>query len=864
MSYTFRKTGFFLQEWLAMDSVSESGNGVDGPARWSLRLFGGFELNTLPGGKPVDLPGKRERILLAYLALSPNCSQPRRKLVTLLWGDSAGEAAPDNLRTCVWRLRKALGDREHRAIVSEGDNILLAAAAFDIDALTFQRLAAKTVTMELERAANLYTGELLDGLEIDSEEFGFWRREEAGRFKDQAIDVLTRLTNRLAESGAIEEAISAGQRVLRVDPLQEPTVRCLMQLYAKSGQRRCAVQLYRTLADALRAELDVEPEGETRALFAEISRGGEARIPALAAPLSVKAEAKGPVGQVHAHRAQPNPPDPAQHLGAAINASQNVAPSRPRRTAWIFAGSLAAMLAIFLLYQFAAPPGTTTARQAGDVDASAISSSAANAISLAVLPFINLSGDPSQDFFSDGMTEEITAALVKIPDLRVVGRTSAYQFKGERPDLRAIGQTLAATHLIEGSVRKDGNRVRITAQLIAADSGVHLWTENYDRELTGVFAIQEDIATAIAAALRMPLGLSAPGARLVVNRNIDPESYAQYLYARRLVRARARGIEQAIRVLEPIVERNPDYAPALALLANAYTLTAAGTTLSNSRAVDKRATMAEFNPKAEAAARRALQLDPNLIDAYISLGRMERQRGKLVAAEDFLLKALELDPNSPDVLLIHNLFLSNAGRRREALLGAEQLVVLEPNFPGALSDLSEILWENEREDAALERMRRNWTGVIPTPAMLLAAQGKYNEAADFLEQRASGIPANASPELKNRAEMGRTAARLLRTAPAKAAAPENLPRLGMMSFVFVHIGAPERAIEYYEEAAERDGLVSGPGGDVGLLWHPSFAPLRKTERFKAYMRQGGYVDYWRARGWPEQCRPIGSDDFECG
>src|SRR5258706_121723 len=128
------------------------------------------------------------------------------------------------------------------------------------------------------------------------------------------------------------------------------------------------------------------------------------------------------------------------------------------------------------------------------------------------LRLANMSGDASQEFFSDGMTEEITSALAKVPDLRVVARTSAFQFKDEKKDMRAVGQALGATHLIEGSVRKEGNRVRITAQLIEAEDGTHIWTENYDRELTGVFAVQEDIATAIAGALRTPLGLR-PGGR---------------------------------------------------------------------------------------------------------------------------------------------------------------------------------------------------------------------------------------------------------------------------------------------------------------------------------------------------------------
>src|SRR4030095_4318409 len=137
---------------------------------------------------------------------------------------------------------------------------------------------------------------------------------------------------------------------------------------------------------------------------------------------------------------------------------------------------------------------------------------------------------------------------------------------GERLDLRAIGQSLNATHVSEGSVRKEGDRVRITAQLIEATSGLHIWTENYDRQLTGVFAIQEEIARAIAAALKMPLALQQ-GELLVANRNIDPRSYEEYLRAAQMVRSRAPDqLTEAAKRLEQVLARNPNYAPGWALL----------------------------------------------------------------------------------------------------------------------------------------------------------------------------------------------------------------------------------------------------------------------------------------------------------
>jgi TolB-like protein/class 3 adenylate cyclase len=158
------------------------------------------------------------------------------------------------------------------------------------------------------------------------------------------------------------------------------------------------------------------------------------------------------------------------------------------------------------------------------------------AVSIAVLPFVNLSSDKEQEFFSDGMTEEIITALAKIADLRVVARESALQYKGEKNDLRTIGRALGATHLITGSVRKMGGRVRITAQLVKADGGVNIWADSYDREIMDVFTVQEDIARAITTSLRGPLGLKARE-NLVNNRSINPESYQQYLRAKALVRS---------------------------------------------------------------------------------------------------------------------------------------------------------------------------------------------------------------------------------------------------------------------------------------------------------------------------------------
>jgi TolB-like protein/DNA-binding SARP family transcriptional activator len=851
-----------------MNTASGLDNGIEGPARWSLRLFGGFELSALPGGERVALPGKRERVLLAHLALSPKGSQPRRKLAALLWGDATDETLLDNLRACIWKLRKALGDTEHRVIASNGEDIVLDAAAFDVDALAFRRLAAQSGRSELEGAANLCSGELLDGLDIESEEFESWRRAEGARYRDQTIDVLTRLMTQLCECGEAEAAIETGTRILRLEPLHEAAIRRLMRLYGESGRRGAAIQLYRTLADALKTELDAQPEAETRAVFAELAHGGEDRTQAPVAPAAAvapdapvapvtpaAADAKAaPFVSVAGPSDASRDPPPAQHPAPADGAPWQAAPqqAKARKLGWILAGTLAAVLAIFLIYQFAPPAGTTAARQQTGVEAAkAVSSSVAGTISIAVLPFANLTADPEQEFFSDGMTDEISGALAKIPDLRVVGRSSAFQFKGENKDLRAIGQALGATHLIEGSVRKAGARLRITAQLVRADNGLQVWSENYDRDLTDVFAIQEDIAKAIAGALRMPLGLS-PDEHLVSNRTADPETYQQYLRAKAVFLAQRPAA--AVSVLEPFVARNPDYAPAWGLLAVTYAFFPPLERAQLRRPVEEARPVIQAQlDKAEMAARKSILLDPRQVSGYLALASVEAQHKNWVAADDLLHKALALDPNDAESLVHYSVMLNVVGRSKESLRVAEQLIALEPLVPLFKLHVAVVSLVNGQNDAVISILEG--THLEDTVlARAYAATGRFSKAADAI----LAIPKDRYGDSGQAIE---DAVRLLRSAPAKVKVPETLPALpAELSFVYAHVGAPNRVLDEPERALE-----VGIANAIMLrdLWYPLNAPVFKTERFKAFVRKNGMVDYWRQRGWPDRCRPMGADDFVC-
>jgi TolB-like protein/Tfp pilus assembly protein PilF len=254
--------------------------------------------------------------------------------------------------------------------------------------------------------------------------------------------------------------------------------------------------------------------------------------------------------------------------------------------------------------------------------------------SIAVLPFLNMSADPENEYFSDGLTEELINALTKIRDLRVVARTSSFAFKGEKIDIREVGEKLKVTTLLEGSVRRAGNRLRITAQLINVADGFHLWSDRFDREMEDVFAIQDEITEKIVDTLKAELQVSEEVVRMIRPHNM--EAYDHYLKGR--YHSSKFLIDKAMAYYNRAIALDPDYAPAHAALAESYVLLSTGfDVLPNSEAM----------PRAREAAQKALEIDPTLAEAHVSLGLVatcydwDRR-----AARKHFQKAIELNPNS--------------------------------------------------------------------------------------------------------------------------------------------------------------------------------------------------------------------------
>jgi len=291
--------------------------------------------------------------------------------------------------------------------------------------------------------------------------------------------------------------------------------------------------------------------------------------------------------------------------------------------------------------------------------------------SIAVLPFVNMSGDKEQEYFSDGLAEEIINALTQIPGLKVTARTSAFAFKGKQKDIRKIAEALGVANVLEGSVRKAGSRIRVTAQLIAAADGNHIWSERYDRELTDVFAIQDEISQAIAEKLRVRLSGAGP---LIKRHTENVEAYNLYLKARyHFYKLTPEGFEKCKEYCEQGIAVDPNYALAWFGLADFYYLGCGALGLMPPKTAYQ---------QCRQAALKALELDELLPQAHSMMGALRAWEYDWKRAEQAFSRAFQLDPNSMEVWNQYVVtYLMPMGRMDEALAMWHREVELDPLSP---------------------------------------------------------------------------------------------------------------------------------------------------------------------------------------
>jgi TolB-like protein len=371
---------------------------------------------------------------------------------------------------------------------------------------------------------------------------------------------------------------------------------------------------------------------------------------------------------------------------------------------------------------------------AGGEAVEAAGSVAAGAASIAVLPFLNLGGDPDNEYFSDGLAEDIIDALTQVPGLRVMARTSAFAFRGKEQDVRRIGAELNVAHILEGSVRRAGSRLRVTAQLVKASDGYHLWSQRFDREMTDVFAIQDEISQAIVEKLRVRLA----GNRPLVKRYTDNvEAYHLFLRGRHCVsRMTADSLAKGKEYLEQAVALDPGYALAYVGMAEYYFWSAFWGFLIPKEAL----------PSAKAAAAEALRLDDTLAEAHVQVGVvLGNAEFEWEAAEREFGRALELSPVSPIARYFYGFFfLRPMGRLEEACTQLERAVELDPLSAPYNVFLGHALYLTGRCELAIAQHRRgsdlepSW--YLPYFGLTFAyqAMGRREDAIDAAE-RACGL-----------------------------------------------------------------------------------------------------------------------------
>ena len=472
--------------------------------------------------------------------------------------------------------------------------------------------------------------------------------------------------------------------------------------------------------------------------------------------------------------------------------------------------------------------------------------------SVAVLPFANLSSDPEQEFFSDGMTEELLNVLARIPTLRVAARTSVFEFKGKGGDAREIGRKLGVQYLVEGSVRRAGERVRVTAQLIRVADGFHLWSETFERDTKDVFALQDEIARRVGGQLKVSLGDAAVQAPRA---GIDPVAYDEYLKGRALHRAR-RDITEAVAHLRRAVEIAPEFDQAWAYLSLAlevvrYTETPLATI-----------GFGADDAGVAAAAARAAALAPDAPTTLHALGNVARAAGRFAEAEALYLRARATDPGYTDAGEDLAELYGGVGDHAAALRVARELVVLEP--------FVRLYWTTLMRNAARTGERAEFERAAQRMAELDVKDSASTRfisiemAADRLGT-ARGLVASWPAQ---NALRGGLATMLLRWAERDPAIDDAMARAQLMSL-------DEGWLVFADLRGERDFLLDMLANPQFLAKHHLYMILRSARltraiedpRAKRMLRELGYEAYWRAKGWPAECQPVstksGDADFEC-
>jgi TolB-like protein/Tfp pilus assembly protein PilF/predicted Ser/Thr protein kinase len=504
-----------------------------------------------------------------------------------------------------------------------------------------------------------------------------------------------------------------------------------------------------------------------------------------------------------------------QSVAAAAASTAAAEASRPsRRGLWIGAGAAALVLVL--------AAGLWLGRET--IRATPHAGSPVMTPSIAVLPFVNMSGEQENEYFSDGLSEELLNALAKIPELRVAARTSSFQFKGKNEDLRVIGQKLGVGAILEGSVRKAGRHVRITAQLVKVEDGFHLWSETYDRELDDIFAVQDDIARSVSSALKVTLlGKGTPSAAPGGNAG----AYTLYLQGKYFAdRRRREDLEKAVSYFEQALKLDPGHARAWVGLAGAH----------SSQANLAYIPVDEGYRKAREEVEKALELDPNLAEAHAALGSIRVTYDWDWSGADAAFKrALDLEPGNATVVRGAAGLAATLGRAEEAIRLDRRAVELDPLNVRAHTALGLDAWYAGRLDEAEAAFRKvlelnpEYPAAHVNLGCVSLALSNPEAALQEMEREKDPIWLRYGQALAYHA--------LDRKKEADAALDDYIDQnkeTGAFQVAEVHAfrGEKDKAFEWLERAyAQRDGGLTQMKGD------PLLKSLESDPRYAAFLKK---------------------------
>ncbi len=676
---------------------SSIGQAAAGPV-FRLQCFGDVRVRAIDGSDCTPR-SRKTRALLVYALLSDGKAISRERLAALLWGERGEEQARASVRQALYELKNISNSkgpllgvtREHvvadlRLVAVDIDEIEAHARAGDIPALC-EALPRQPLALLAD----------LDGI---TPEFDDWLRTERTHRLDRLLDSAAAAGVAALERSDVEPVCTLATALEIIDPLCEPAVRMGIRADLLSGDRTSALRRYKRLEERLQRELATEPSAETQSLVLDMDRfnGHSTLAPSVQRPL-------------------PEPPVRANSdVPLDLPASTASTPPRTRRWSWPVAAAVLILLALAVVAFrfFGMQPDSPPA--------------------LAILPFKELPPRGAGDYFASGVSEEILNLLAQDSNLRVLGSTSTRLF-AERPDTRDVARTLGVSHLLEGSVRSQGNRVRVSVRLIRADEGTQLWVEEYERALDDIFAVQEEIASSVAKRLSGTLMPSRSTAHLATS----SEVYDRYLQARALIRDRTESsITQARTLLFEAVALDPDYAPAWAHLSIATMLLSAHPTTYGTIPFE------QARQQASRYASRALKLAPDLGAAHGAIGLVS-----LTAATSIphYQRAVALEPQQAEYHRWLGQSLARFGRTQEALEEYRISAELEPLWAPAAIQLIQLLAEMGRYDEIDDLVSR-FAAVSRVPqdiqSVRIAAyyeRGQINELIDTLRPLPRGSEA---------------------------------------------------------------------------------------------------------------------------